>query len=267
MGSRKILGVPPHEYCRPLIYQLTMGGAYEVSVGPSPILASRLRRRDLAAALLGPLDFAREGSEFRIVPEIGVSSSGSSNAVVLHFKEGLHTIATLAADPAAASEIVLATILLAEEFDVSPSIVPVEGDRDKMLRKADAALLVGDMASTEAAVAGHTLDLVEAWDELTDRPFVHGIWCCLADGLSQSDVLALKRARNEGAEDAARRIGSGETRGAHAFSYELDQRSVEGLQEYLHYAYYHGIIPDIPDLQFYSGPDREDPPAADPSLN
>lgn len=236
--------------------------------------AIRLREQHLDAAFLSPIDYARESSLYNIVPGIAVSSRGGNDAVVLHFGEHLHTIKTLVVDPSSTSEIILARILLAERFGVEPSIVPAIGPLETMLAKGDAALLVGDTALGASFSHRNRLDLIEEWADMSDLPYVHGFWCGREGDLSTEDVRALQRSRDRGVEEleeisaeAPARPSSPfppETLLAHleTFGYEFTDEVRDAFQEFLRYAYYYGVLPDVPDLHYYP-PEGATPSGAD----
>ena len=275
----KRLGIPSHLYCVPLIRGLRGDSAFEIVENATAWNAKQLREQTLDAAFLSPIDYAREGSEYSILPGVAVSSRVATETIALHFRDGVRTINTLAVDPSSTSEIILATILLGEEFDVRPRIVPTNGSLDVMLEKADAALLVGDAAVMETATHQNKLDLVEMWIELTDLPYVHGMWCCREGSLDPDHILKIKNTRGEGLSTHAEiseelSTASGQklspeliTQYLQSFSYDFSEAVQDGMNEFLRYAYYHGILPDVPDLHFY-GADKDGDQADSPfSLN
>jgi chorismate dehydratase len=278
MTEKKRIGASPHFYTLPLIRGLAEEKAFSVELAAIALNAIKLRNRDLNVAFLSPIDYAREASNYTIVPDVAVSSSVANNAVVLHFREGLHNITRMAVDPSSTSEIVLAKILLEEEFEIEPQLVPVQGDLSTMLQRADSALLVGDAALRESARHTHAIDLVETWYELTDLPYVHGFWCCREDA-SPADIKKIQQAKVEGvqsfaqiAEQSKDRASSKQSREAlveylESFSYEMNQEAQTGLVEFLQYAYYHGVLPDIPELNFYPAAQEKDSADADRLLN
>ncbi len=270
MDSKKKLGIPGALLAAPLTAALHVESGFALAVDAPARNALRLREHHLDAALLSPIDFARDSSSYRVVPGVAVSSQSANNAITLHFREGLHDIATLAVDPALTSEIILAKIILAEEFDVSPKIVPLQASLDVMLGKADAALLAGDASLREAAAHRNIVDLVEAWTEMTELPFVHYFWCAREEDLTADEVKALQQARDEGtamfdkiaAQAASHSLSSlsAATLKDHLemFSYDFTQDAEEGLKEFLRYAYYHGVLPDVPDLRYFGAVDGEE---------
>ena len=277
MGTTRRLGIPPHLYCLPLVNRMKED-LFSLLVDSAAQNAINLRNRDLEGAFLTPVDYARDSSDYCIVPGVAVSSRTPNDTIVLHFKAGLHTINTLAVRPTSTSEIVLASILLSERFDVRPTIVPVFGSFDQMLDAADAALLVGDDALAQRGRHRHKLDLVEEWEELTGLPYVHGFWCSRSSDLSPDDVTGLQRARELGAQslDDISRSEAPKHPGDSAedllqylesLSFTFSDEEQEALTEFLRYAYYHGALPDVAELNLYKPDDEDDIPFFGPSLN
>lgn len=265
MAGTKRIGTSLHLCCDPLTRSLA--GRYALTADSSPGNARKLRERELDAAFLSPLEYARHSSDFLIVPEVAVSSSGEESSIVLYVKKSIRAIGTLAADPAGASEIILARLVLAEEFDAAPSIVPVSGGLGTMLDRADAALLIGDAALRESAPGRETLNVVEEWYELSGLPYVHGFWCARESELNRDDLASLVSGRAEG-EGSLTEI-AGEAPRAHRlpdlspadaerylrfFTYEFTPDAAAGLREFMQYAYYHGTLQDIPDVNFFPVP-------------
>ena len=270
MDSKKRLGIPGALFASPLTAHLRVAGNFKLMVDAPAHNSLRLREHGLDAALLSPIDYARDSSLYRVVSGVAVSSQSANSTITLHFREGLHGISTLAADPALTSEIILAKIVLAEEFDVSPRIVPFQGPLDMMLGRADVALLAGDVSLREAAVHRTVVDLVETWTEMTELPFVHYFWCAREEDLTEKDVQVLQQAREEGiaqidsiaAEAASHSLSSVPVAALKAhlmtFSYTFPEEAEEGLKEFLRYAYYHGVLPDVPDIRWFGGNDGEE---------
>jgi predicted solute-binding protein len=258
------IGAMPHAFCRPVVSRLQADPGLECRLDAAVLNARRVRERSLRAALVSPLEFARDASEFRIVQGPAVLSQQPNNAVSLLFRRGVRNVSTLAADPSGAMDIVLARILLAEEFDVAPAIKPILPGADPFGIDADALLLVGDAALKGDVVVHDALDLVEVWLELTNLPYVHGIWCTRDNELSPAGLAAIRRAHDVQPPDRHRAITemlaltgpakihrSDLSEYFDSFGYALSAEAEDAIREFLHYAYFHGILPDIPDLEFY----------------
>lgn len=259
MSPRPLIGLPGEIYCRPMLDILRSSGAFEITLDAPASIAQRLAKRTLSGAFLSPIDFARNASEYRIVPGSAVSSQGGNNSIVIYFREGTKTVRTLAVPPTSASDIVLAKILLAERFDLEPLIVPIAGDLSTMLTKADAALLAGDAALSTVDTHPESLDLIEEWVAATDLPYVHGFWCGREKGLTEYECGVLTRLSSdiEEVEGSTRPAGPSPVE---IFSYDFSDEVQEGIREFLRYAYYHGILPDVPELVFFGSPEADESP-------
>ncbi len=238
----KRIGIVPYRYAAPLAGHLRTAAppAFDIVTASSGILALQLRERTLDGAFLSPIDYAREYQMYRLVPRTGISSSGKSGMISLFFREGARSISTVAADPGFSSEIVLAHLVLVEKYDVRPSIVPMSGPVGEMLRRADAALVAGD-AALQLSDQSNKIDLVDEWTDITDLPFVHGIWVTREGSLSDREIDILA-----GSGIAGSQGGDGLPR----LDYELSDAPVRGLGEFFRMAYYHGVLHDIPDVRF-----------------
>jgi predicted solute-binding protein len=140
-----------------------------------------------------------------------------------------------------------------------------------MLSKADAALVVNDVPKRIDRPDTYILDLVEEWCDLTDLPYVHGFWVGREEELTDQEAKALYTAKTSGLlletqifQSIAHQhtISSDHMREyALSFSYEFGQKEEESLAEYIQYAYFHGVIGDVPEIRFF------DFNPADPSQN
>jgi predicted solute-binding protein len=73
-------------------------------------------------------------------------------------------------------------------------------DLDAMLARADAALIIGDLALflDHAAAGAQKIDLGELWTQSTGLPFVYACWTGWPGAITAEDVTALQAARDEG---------------------------------------------------------------------
>jgi predicted solute-binding protein len=157
----------------------------------------------------------------------------------------------------------LARIVLAEQFEIKPVVVPMmTATLDQMLEKADAGLLAGDSFLRYHHTHLCSIDLAELWAEMTDLPFVHGIFCTWLESTPSSDLEffgslgerieqkhRLKRSVDPGPFGPDQQLLDKYLR---SVSYQMNEDVREGILEFLHYAHYHGMIPDIPELRFAS---------------
>jgi chorismate dehydratase len=275
MGNR--FGIPRYLYTKPLTFGLEQGPQkVDLFTDLSSQNALRLKSRELDAALLSPIDYARNSDEYLVVPNICVGSTGN-HTLLLHFREGLRKINTVATDIGLTSELVLAKILLIEKYDTNPQFIPMapvktmasSPDVAAMLARADAALLVGGPSLFSSLDTKCTIDLVEEWGDLTGLPYVHAIWLSYRDSLTPSKVYLLKQSCDEGLRHlpdialAASREGQGTPEVCEnylaSFNFNLDEETIESLSEFFRYAFYHGILDEVPEIRFY-------PPELEPDI-
>ncbi len=251
----KLLGIQTSLHTKPLTEPLRGNSSFQLIQDVRPALAKKLREHELSAALLSPLDYAKESSEYCIVPNVAVVSA--EGGTIVRFREGVKKIRTLAVDPQFACEIILAKIILSEAFHIEPQIFPMHADAETMMQRADAALLVGDAAFGHQSE--NSIDVVEEWFELTGTPFVHAIWCGREDSLVAADMDVLRQAQAQGIAgipDLLLNYDPSEREGVQdyleSFTYALEEQDRDGLAEFMKYLYYHGILPDVVDLNFFN---------------
>jgi predicted solute-binding protein len=224
------------------------------------------RSEEIRSAFLSPIDYARHGADYCIVPGICAASSQPTNTIQLVIKSELHTINSVAIDVRFTSEIILAKIILEEKYRTDPSrsnlqFIPMMPDIGAMLAKADAALLVNESVVTQTTPGVFTLDLVEEWNDLTDLPYVHGFWVGREEEMSAPEANTLLEAKRNGilqkiqiAQQAASQQNSSiedMTQYLSAFSYDFGEREEESLAEFIHYAYYHTVLGDVPEIRYF----------------
>ncbi len=266
------LGIPEALSLKPLLYGLENleGGVNIIRDIPAKIALDFRHRTsplDEGCAFLSPIDYARHGGEYRIVPDVSVSSSTSLGTVQLFVKSTVSNIETVAVDIRVTSEIILARIILQEKYrNIAAStgkmqFIPMLPNLDAMLTKADAALIANFTPSKSPNDRFFTLDLVEEWHDLTELPYVHGFWVGTQSHVSDGEVRALIRAKHDGVahlDEIVREVAAEydlpveQTRQYFSsFAYGLGAEQRDSLSEFIHYAYYFGILPDAPEIRFF----------------
>jgi predicted solute-binding protein len=268
MKSR--LAISDALYVQPLLYGLEKPESpFELRTDIPALNALMLHERSekIRNAFLSPLDYARHGGEYCILPNVCAASSVPTGTIQLILKSELRNIECVAVDVRHTSEIILAKILLLEKYRNEPAIssplqfLPMMPDVDVMLAKADAALIVHSTPSTQNFGNHFVLDLVEEWFDLTELPYVHGFWVGREGELLEHEASALLNAKNQGvqlqsqiAEAFARKHNDSLAAARdylNAFSYDLEQKEEESIAEFFHYAFFHGAIRDVPDLRYF----------------
>jgi len=179
----------------------------------------------------------------------------------------LAKLRTVAADVASRTTIAHARILFHEWGNTSLEYVPMPGDLDTMLDRADAAIVIGDPAllaleerTNREERSGEALvyhDLAEEWRTITGLPFVSAVWG--AAGLSPSvegEVAAdLTRSRDHGLANIEALVSEWteklplpedviRTYFTANIHYVLDEECVEGIRCFFRKAAELGILPE-----------------------
>jgi predicted solute-binding protein len=232
---KRRIGIVPDLVARPLF---TKFGEPEFDVvrGVPGALALKLREQQLDGAFLSPIDVVRAPGGLRPAGGGSLVARAGGNTARMLFREGIREIRTLSVDPGRTSEIVLAHLVLVEQYDTAPKIVPRKGTPEEGLLECDAVLVAGDEATGARAVEDG-LDLVEEWMEISDLPFVHGLWY-VRDGAFEGDSAGLFSCDAPGS-------------GAGPVSYDFDDEARSGLSEFIRMAYYHGILREIPEFSTF----------------
>jgi predicted solute-binding protein len=219
------------------------------------------------AALISPLDYARHGGSFRIVPGIGVSVAGPTGVSFIRVRQDATAIATLATDLRSTYDLALTTLLLREKFPamggeaVPPKIVPVQDARSIGFEKSDAVLDWQPQPAIEQP-EDFSLDLYEEWVDLTELPLVLLLWVVREDVESipvfnkiaasmQSGLTSIPSIAHEQTE-----IRSLPETTIHAYlqrhEYGLSEGHVDAVDTLFRLAYTYGMLGDIPDILFLS---------------
>ena len=241
------LGIPADEYIRPFIVALqevrrqkavTSPEYSGLSFEPSANPVESLLNDELDAAFISALDYAKNSSDLSIYPGFGISSIGESGLVKLLTRTDAKAIARLALGPVSAQDAVLAKIVLSEAFEQDVEFVSTTGDVPALLAGAD-AVLVGSDAAIHLAEESPVLDIAAEWSALTELPYVHML------------CVGKKEAYNKLVADLLQEAGASDDLLPRETTLGFGPEEREGLSEFFRYAFYLGILPDVPDIDLY----------------
>jgi predicted solute-binding protein len=245
----KRLGIIPDRYAQPLFNLLRIENKFILQEKNPAELAIKLRHKELDGAFLSPIDFAKDYSMYRIISQVAAVSQKESGTVLLAFREDTRNIKSIGANPAYGSEIVLASLVLAEKFEIQPQIIPASTGIECLGKSADACLICGDEA---VKFRGHSnkIDLVDEWYDITELPYVHGFWVTREEIFDKTEIDFIIKCGLTGAAQSDKSAKAGDTDISLLFSYSLGDVEIQSINEFLRMAYYHGIIWDIPEVRF-----------------
>jgi len=201
--TRVRLGAVGYLNARPLVYGLDRQPRFDLRYDIPSECARLLHAHAIDVGLIPSIEYLRGLQPYAFVPGPAVTSRGPVASVAIYTRVEPRDIRTIAMDTSSRTSVALATVMLRRAFDVSPEAVPMAPDLDAMLAKADAALIIGDVALFLEPQSPITkIDLGELWTESTGLPFVYAVWAGWPDAVSAEDVRLLQRARDEGVADA-----------------------------------------------------------------
>ena len=258
------LGVVSYLNTRPLVEVLRTGAIdrdFELIYDVPSRCAERLHMGETDVALIPAVEIGCGRAPYRIVPSVGIISNGPVGSVYVVLNKEPEEIQTLALDRGSRTSAVLAQIILARQFGCRPEVFFHPPDIDAMLKRADAALLIGDSALTLQLY--RILDLGEIWTQMTGLPFVYACWTGRPDALTSYHIDKLIESKEKGkslipniAKDYA-----AETRTlSPAFYteyltrnilYDLGDAELEGLRRFYAYGVELGLLDTVPDIRFY----------------
>lgn len=255
------LGAVDYLNARPLVFGLELRNEFALQFDPPSKCAALLHEGSIDVGMIPSIEYLRGGS-YCAVPDMAIASDGPVASVALFSSTPLESIRTIAADTSSRTSTALLRILCYEALGIDPEFIPMPPDAAEMLRRCDAALLIGDAALflDHEALGIIKLDLGQQWTRLTGLPFIWAFWAGRAGVLNQSHVAMLIEARDAGvaASDGIAaaycgpaRVERGRRYLKENMRYDWGARELEGLKTYYELALKHGVVDEIRTPVFY----------------
>ena len=219
-----------------------------------------------------PIAALATSPQLRILPGCTIASKGPVRSLQLVHRAGqpIESIRSVAADTASRTTIAYSHILFHLWGNGNVPYLPMAGDLDMMLERADAAVVIGDPAllaleerENRMERTGEELvyiDLAEAWHSLTGLAYVSAVWSAahgttawdrpleqsVAEdmissrdhGLANIDALVAEWAEKLPLQESTLR--SYLTTNIH---YVLDDECIKGMQGFFEMAAKYGVLP------------------------
>ena len=258
------VGAVTYLNARPLVYGLERSDRFQIRYDVPAECARLLHARETDVGLIPSIEYLRGPRPYAIVPGPAVTSRGPVASVAIFTRREMRDVRTIAMDTSSRTSVALSTVMLRRRFGIAPEPVHMPPDLNAMLRRADAALIIGDIALYLAhQMEGvRKIDLGEEWTAMTGLPFVYACWTGWPDALDRADVAALQRARDEGvaqSDAVAAAYHPDDTRKQAVarrylrdnIRYFLGQDELEGLKTFYSYAAELGLVSFDGKLRFY----------------
>ena len=205
-----------------------------------------------------------------ILPNIAIAARDNVRSILLISKKPIEDVKTVATDTSSRTSVALTQILFAKFLGGHRKFEPHPPNLKEMLKRNDAALLIGDSALQISLHDSpyHVYDLGHDWKRLTGKPFVFAFWAVRLDALNQQPegmnlIRIFQESRDHGllpenvatlAAEWSRKLGLTETEVTTYLTenihYYLDRENHAGLDLFLNYAHEVGLIPSVPELRF-----------------
>jgi chorismate dehydratase len=266
----------------PLVWGFTNGplsGKYDLSFTVPSQCAEDLRTGRADVAIIPAIEYQRI-DDLMILPDMAIASKKQVRSLLLVSRTPIGQVTSLALDRSSRSTQALTRILCAEKWKIAPKFFEATPDLAEMLKRADAALLIGDPAlwislATEkdgrpgaggqticpAAVLGITssemlyvYDVVSEWRILTGLPAVLAVWAAQRDAATPELTADFMASRDCGlsripeiCSNAARELElpaqALESYLRRNIDFSLDVDNLRGLDLYYRHAAKLGLIP------------------------
>jgi chorismate dehydratase len=225
--------------------------------------AQLLHAGEIDLGLIPSIEYLR-GDGYAIVPDCAVASDGPVLSVAIFTKVPMAQVQSIALDLSSRTSVALTRVMTAKYFGIEPRFLDDGPDLERMVSHADAALLIGDPAlfAEYRKLGLEKIDLGQAWKDFTGLPFVYACWVGRAGALGAVDVVALQRARGDGASrpeavaaaffpDEPERAAIGGAYLRDNIRFRLGEREQAGLERFFALAAEVGVVPRNQPLRWF----------------
>lgn len=163
---------------RPLAWGFLKGHHADLfvpSYHPPSMVAQLLSQGGLDVGLVPSIEVQRIPG-LRVLPDLCVAATREVRSVLLVSRVDLGAIRRVALDVNSRTSVALLKILCAERWGIEPQFSEHRPQVERMLRVADAALVIGDPALKVDRSRYRVIDLAAEWKALTGLPFVFAVW-------------------------------------------------------------------------------------------
>ncbi len=257
------LGAVSYLNTKPLVYGLDASpDQFDVRFDVPAKCAELLHDNKVDLGLIPAIEYLR--GDYAIVPGVSIASYGDVATVAVFTRKPMDQVETLALDLSSRTSVALTRVLCAKRWGIAPKFTPAEPDLEQMLRRADAALVIGDPAF-DIDPSSHDvtkIDLGGEWKSLTGLPFVYAMWAGRPGVASPEQCRMLQATRDRGVANLAviaHQVGGDDARlEQRALSYlrnnlqyGLGDSEQAGLRRFHELASEIGLVPALQPLRFY----------------
>ncbi len=236
-------------------------GRFEVTLASPARCAGQLALGEVDLGTIPSIEYQRI-PDLKIVPGIAIASTHRVRSVLMVRRRNAGKIRSVALDTNSRTSAALLTLLLRFRMGINPEFVHCDPNPSEMLRRCDAALIIGDAALQISSEEYDITDLAEAWVEWQQRPFVFALWACRGRANLPEDLVEVlweaKRwgcaSRREIAAEYARRLHLPadflEQYLLKNMDYEMGEAHLQGLEKFYALAFEAGLLSELAAVRF-----------------
>jgi chorismate dehydratase len=247
----------------PLVWGMLHGAQqdkYELSFTTPAGCAEAVRERKAEVGIIPSIEYQRM-ERAQILAGISIASKNEVKSVLLLSKVPVEKVTSVAVDNSSRSSAALLRILFRKFYRRSVNITPSVPKPADMLKRADAALVIGDPALTYNGQVPEIYDLAAEWKKFTGLPFVFALWVAHEETMPARFRKDFENSRDYGlahvdeiaAEYAPKlnmKIPGVKVYLTQNIDYSLDEENRKGLRLFYKLAREVGVIPVERDLAF-----------------
>lgn len=245
----------------------------DITLRPSvpSVLIDQLLSSEVEVALCSSIDYQLAPQPLVLLPAGMLGCEGPTLTVRLYSSVALKDLREVYCDTDSHTSVMLMRLLLREQFDIDPTIVPYDAREhvadNRPLQWPPAMLLIGDKVATDSPPAvryPYQLDLGAAWHEMTGLPFIFALWMARADADEDRLRLAcmtLDRQRRHNCERIDRMIHRrvaarnwpldlAATYLKQRLRYDLTPAAIEGIERFFTIAHEQGLLERVQPLNW-----------------
>ncbi len=179
MAIRKIkVGAVSYLNTKPLVYAFengAMANEMELMFDYPSKVAQMLINDEIDLGLV-PVAVIPRVSNAQIVSNFCIGATNPVASVCLFSQVPIQEIKSVILDYQSRTSVALLKILLKDFWKTSPDFIASEVGFEKDINGTTAALIIGDRALLELKHYSFAYDLAEAWQQMTNLPFVFAVW-------------------------------------------------------------------------------------------
>lgn len=258
----------------PWINAAPVYAAMDRGIVPAPtrvVSATAAELNDLLAAgeldlsVISAVEYARDASQYHLLPDLAISCDGPVHSVALFSKRPVHELdgATVLRTASSRTSVLLLELICRHVWKVRPQFATARAEATDLASLQalphDAVLVIGDAALHLRAATLYPVfeDLGQVWKTWTGLPFVFAVWAARRDadreralavhadllasrawGVEHLDLIAAEAAERTGIPATVVRAYLGD------LDYQLSYRHLAGLTEFFGRLAADGLVPN-----------------------